>query len=276
MERVVSGKGNRSFVADPSRCSALSAQKGHFAVLDLLLSHDTIGINNPGDVKGSTPLLLAVDFGQEAIVNLKLERLLACPTIGVNCTDRFHCAPLHQALAASVCHGVVPLLLSHDALDINTRDTSGLTPLALAVQNGTETTVAQLLAHKSIDIHCTDLRSRTLLHLTARSGRLAMLELLLSYEALELNARDGSGSTPLILAIRKGRKSTTKRLLAHPSIEVNCNDNDNWTALHCAAILTRIGLWICCWPTAPSKSALAMRMVRRLYRSRSRRGMTGQ
>src|SRR5436190_9450330 len=108
----------------------LAAERGHEAVMLLLVGHKDVDVNVADD-NGQTPLLFATKKGYEAVVRLLLQRE------GVNANS---CGPGHRSplwWATDNKHEVlVRLLIEHRDVDVNLADDCGRTPLLLAVKNG--------------------------------------------------------------------------------------------------------------------------------------------
>ena len=117
----------------------LAAQYGHDAVVRLLLETGKTDVN-PRDRDGYTPLLVAAMFGHEAVVRLLLQ------TGKADVNSRFKHGWTALSLAAMFRQvAVVKLLLQTGKADINLRCTEGLTPLQYAIKGGNEAIIKLLL-----------------------------------------------------------------------------------------------------------------------------------
>ncbi|MCP4747143.1 MAG: ankyrin repeat domain-containing protein, partial [Desulfobacteraceae bacterium] len=105
-----------------------AAEKGHVDVVNALLSHPDMDVNQRNDW-GRTPLLVAAENGHIEAVKLLLSHL----KIDVNKADRWG----RTALSKAVENGhieAVKLLLSHLKIDVNKADDWGETPLLWAAE----------------------------------------------------------------------------------------------------------------------------------------------
>lgn len=131
------------------------------------------GCSPNAEVAGRTPLSYAVENGQDAIVDLLLER----PDVEVDAGEN---TPLLHAIEAGHDR-IVERLLARGA-DPNARDITSMTrfctALHLAAKHGKETIVRLLLAHGA-RVDPEDSRGKTPLSWAAQSGHEAVVKLLL-------------------------------------------------------------------------------------------------
>ncbi|KAL7782530.1 ankyrin repeat-containing domain protein [Trichoderma ceciliae] len=107
-------------------------------------------------------------------------------------------------MAARRGHGGIVRLLLHNHMDINERDSDGLTPLMHAVAGGHEEVVNLLLAHGAC-LGDVDNHRRSVLHWAVLTYREPLLRLLLEHavtdDPLLMDGYDDTGCTPLHVAI---------------------------------------------------------------------------
>ena len=119
----------------------MAAQGGHEDLMQLLLRRRDINVNYQDKV-GSSPFLVAVLRGHEAIVHLFLKE-----GVDTSLTDNDGLTALMMAVRGEH-QGLVVLLLEHGA-DVKARNDHGQTPLMLAVEEGHEAIAFLLLQHGS-------------------------------------------------------------------------------------------------------------------------------
>jgi ankyrin repeat protein len=108
----------------------LAAEKGHEAVVKLLLAKDDVDPDSKDRLFGQKPLSWAAGNGHEAVVKLLLEKDGVDPDSNGGWLDR---TPLSWA-AENGHEAVVKLLLNNKA-DVDAEDNYGLTALQLAAFN---------------------------------------------------------------------------------------------------------------------------------------------
>ncbi|KAK4460442.1 ankyrin repeat-containing domain protein [Cladorrhinum samala] len=184
------------------------------------------------DVRGMTPLALAVESGSVASV-----RLLLAKGARSNVSDRGGMTPLGLAVVKGDAASA-KLLLGNGA-NVEVAD-HGITPLALAADKGNAALV-RLLLEKGANIEV-GLASgvMTPLVLAAKSGDAASVKLLLERGA-KPEAKDYWERTPLAWAARKGDVASAK-LLLDKGANVEAPDKDRMTPLAMAAKLGMVAV----------------------------------
>jgi ankyrin repeat protein len=119
--------------------------------------------------------------------------------------------PLHIAIAADRA-ALIPLLLAHPAIDINSKDIGQETPLHYAVRLYKPEIVNTLIRHPHIQLHNTDLYSNTPLHTAASKGFKDLVEILLQAGADESIVND-KHQTAAQLARAFGHEATADYIL---------------------------------------------------------------
>ncbi|UKJ89096.2 ankyrin repeat containing protein [Theileria orientalis] len=174
------------------------------------------------DVKGWTPLFISVVKNYVDIVELLLDcgadltltlRHRCAPT---RLTDA-HSHPIHFA-AIKLNREMTELLLSRN-VDVNQKDSQGITPLSYSCTKGDLEYVAYLLdagANPTIQ----DVNGRTSYHSVALGGSLELAKLLHERVGIQ-NTQDRWSLTPAKLAHIRGHTELSE-FLAHPSRHAPC------------------------------------------------------
>ena len=180
---------------------------GNDRVVELLLEQ--------GDIKpdvsvrgGRTVLSIAVESGNEGAVRL----LLGCGDVSPNLSDSSGRTPLSFAVKGGH-EGVVKLLLGREDIDPNSSDRNGLTPLSYAAKWKREDIVKQFLEHGNVNPNLADGNGLTPLSYAALSGAVGVVKLLLEHGGVNPDLSDSSGQTPLSFAVEGGHEGVVKLLL---------------------------------------------------------------
>ncbi len=96
---------------------------------------------------------------------------------------------------------ILEMLLTHENIDLHSRNAQGSTPLHIACQLGLTSTVASMLKKSPQTIYCRDKRGYTPLHTAVACGKKDCTELLLSHDLNLIGMQEDSGNTPLHIAI---------------------------------------------------------------------------
>jgi ankyrin repeat protein len=168
--------------------------RNYVSVVELLLDHQAN--SNTRNRIGVTPLGLAFQSNNEAMVKLLLAHGADVNAIGVNVGDSA-APPMVTALAYTALYGkseLAELLLKNKA-DINTQDEQGMTALHWAVRSNKEDIVRLLLANGA-----------------------------------DVNAKDKNDSTPWLQAVRE-KNQTLIKLLVDKGADMNVKSKDGWAGL---------------------------------------------
>ncbi|EAU90027.2 ankyrin repeat domain-containing protein 28 [Coprinopsis cinerea okayama7 len=120
-------------------------------------------------------------------------------------------------------------------VQLNLRDSRGMTALMLASRGGHEDAVQRLLAHKDTQVNLADNNSRTALMFASENGHEGTVQRLLAHKDTQVNLANNNGETALMLALRYGHEGPVQRLLAHKDTQVNLTGNFGQTALMLAS-----------------------------------------
>ena len=164
------------------------------------------------DEKGTQPIHLAACIHETTTLQLLLDA-----GAELNSRDSSGCTPLVYATRT----GSLPLVefILNRAADVNTQDVNGQTPLMIASRLG-HMASAQALLDAGADRHRRDRRENCAIHVAAEYGHLNILELLyLATEDTELE--NEYGERPLHLAAYNNQNIVVKALLSVPNCFVN-------------------------------------------------------
>ncbi|XP_059490603.1 rabankyrin-5 [Neocloeon triangulifer] len=172
--------------------------------------------------------------------------------------------PLHLAIKNG-CDAVVDIILAHKndvkesskTADLNLKNSSGLTPLALAIRTGMKHKVADLI-NAGADVNVTNSEGLTLLHSAIEQGDSDAAVFLLEHGA-NMSCRTPDRRTPLQLSITNSLPVVVEALCKR-GVDMSIIDNQGrcalWAALEdgqedVASILVRFGVDTDCWGPGP-------------------------
>ena len=186
-------------------------------------------VNGP-DSRGDTPLMWAVRYGNDRVVELLLKQGDIRPDIIVQ--------DGHTVLSFGVASGnigAVKLLLEHGDVNPDLSDTSGRTPLSLAASMGRDVMVKVLLGRGGVNPNLLDSTGWSPLSLAAAKGHPGVVKHLVESQDIDPNSSDRDGLTPLSYAAKWGREDLVKRFLEYEGINPNLSDSNGRTPLSFAA-----------------------------------------
>jgi ankyrin repeat protein len=206
----------------------LAAWFGIPRVVNDLLESDCLDFP---DSDGQTPLSWAAQWGQEAIVQLLLEK-------GADLESKSNNGRTPLSWAAEEGHEAIVQLLLKKGADLESKSNNGRTPLSWAAEEGSEVlVVVQLLLEKGADVESKSIDGRTPLSWAVQWGHEAIVRLLLENGA-ELESKSNDGHTPLSLAAEQGKEKVVQILL-EKGAKLESKNNDGHTPLSLAAIKGR-------------------------------------
>ena len=213
----------------------LAAQKGNAAMVSQLLNANGIIVDSRL-VDGDTPFHDAAYEGRIEV----LEVLLQDQRIRVNLQPLNRClqTPIHHACSADGTASVVSRLLAEPQIDPNGGDEFELTPLHTAARNGKRDIVKVLLSDSRVLVNARDDASFTPFLTAARRFRRGVMKIFLADECTLYNAQTYKGDYALHLAAERHTKAAVravKLLLRDERIDVARVNHDGATALHKAA-----------------------------------------
>ena len=213
------------------------------------------------DSYGRTPLSLAAEHGQEAVVKFLVER----NDVNANLKDKQGRTPLSWAAGGGHA-AVVKLLVERHDVDADSKDEDGRTPLSWASWNeyaemaklvaewddidkedgwtpllwaarGGHDAVVKLLAERNdVEIEPKDKEyGRTPLSWAAGGGHASAVKLLVERDDVDANSKDKQDRTPLSLAAQNGHEAVVKLLVERGDVDADSKDQDGRTPLALAA-----------------------------------------
>ena len=152
-------------------------------IVNLLLTDRRVRSSiNKGNNTGSTPLLLACEYGDLEIA----EKLLNFRSVDVNSADNIGASPLLRAVIGGFTE-LVSKLLENPKIEVNKPNANGDTPLLHAANKGFRNIVASLLKHRDIDVNSSNIKGYTSLMCASDKGFEGIVKLLLSHPDIEIN-----------------------------------------------------------------------------------------
>jgi ankyrin repeat protein len=188
------------------------------------------GINLQTEGTGASLLLEASSRGWEEVI----EKILSHGNIDVNIRNSQGMTPL--CIAVQRCYkGITRLLLDSWQVQVNSEGGKGRTPLAIACRVGNIEFTKLLLATGKTTVNSPDKFGLSPLSHAASRGHYDIVVLLLQSQDVDVNSRDNSHRTPLSYAAEHGHEEVVRLLLTNPKIDINSKDRSSWSPLLYAA-----------------------------------------
>lgn len=187
-----------------TRTTALheAAQSDHVAIARLLLGREETAVNGP-DKLGMTPLHHAVAGGSLSCSEVVV-LLLARPDIKADRLDAYKRTPLDWAIALDRTANAA-LLQEHFGNNANSVASHTLMKLLRrAILLGSVEAVASLLQDQDMQFCQLNSSGLTPLHLAVRHRREEIVRLMIQHKSVRLDAPDACGQTALALAFQNG------------------------------------------------------------------------
>lgn len=168
------------------------------------------------DTRGRTPLILAIDCKDQAMIKF----LLVNDKVDVNQLDNDQRTPLSIAVN-NKDQALVRSLLNTGKVEVNSKDKHQRTPLFLAVKGKCQEIVSMLLQLEEVDVNSTNIDRQTPLYQAVQNGDEEIVKLLLEADKIDGNLKGNCGRTPLFLAVERRRWKIVSMLLQNEKIDVN-------------------------------------------------------
>ncbi|GIJ89201.1 hypothetical protein Asppvi_008131 [Aspergillus pseudoviridinutans] len=215
-----------------------ASEKGHLAIVKLLLSQDNVDVNS-ADTVGRTSLSWATTNGDDAVTRELVKR-----GADINKQVQMGMTPLH--LAAQKGHEALVHLLVEAGARSDVQDERGRTALHEAALHG-HVNVVQRLIEAGADINARDKNGDSVLHRACGSRDHTLARLLVKSEAdvlavaqllvkhgAEVNVENNNGETPFHRAAKNGRRALVLLMLENGA-NATAADHEGRTALDVAA-----------------------------------------
>ncbi|XP_034242517.1 ankyrin repeat domain-containing protein 16-like [Thrips palmi] len=193
----------------PLMLACTKTGKKALACCQLLLENGGSALLRDKNKDGWNSIHVAVREGDTSIVKLLLEADPDCKEVTMRSNNGR--TPLHTA-ALHGCTEVVKQLLNISAVDLNSKDSCGATPVHDAVRSGNVETFTTLVT-AGANLSLLNKEGYGVHHMAAQAGQCQMLETLSGL----IKSDDGLGSfktTPLHCAVRAGQIKSVETLLA--------------------------------------------------------------
>ncbi|XP_046583700.1 ankyrin repeat domain-containing protein 27-like [Haliotis rubra] len=200
---------------------------GHVKIVKHVIKKDFVSINSRGHC-GRTPLMVAAKTGHKEVFDLLLSKGCAVSLVDGDGNNILHLACIGQHMT------IVKDILSHDIIDVNSREQSGRTPLMLAATKGHHE-VFDLLVNKGAVMALVDDDGNNILHLACFGRNVKIVNFIVSENIVDVNSRGEHGRTPLMLAAMRGHRDVLD-LLVSVGGTVGLLDHHGNNILHLACI----------------------------------------
>jgi ankyrin repeat protein len=207
-----------------------SIKAGKCSVLRWLLSRFPQAVPQFEDLKKS-PIYIATTRGHKSILEI-----LLCSSKSLSTSNAGFDKPASYSLLEATKRGAVEMvksLLECNAVNVNQKNTYGMTALLIAFKQGNLRVIDLLLRHHRCDINIVVLPLLELL----KEGRMDVVKLILSRHDLDvhqLRPVDLLGDTLLHIAAREGHTDIVQVLLTHNGIDTQCKNKRGRTPLESA------------------------------------------
>jgi len=166
--------------------------------------------------------------------HLDIVKSLVLGGVDINTRDTEGMTALHRA-----CLGghddIVRFLVGVDHIALSAQDTNGATPLIQAAEIGHEAIVRLLLGKGDVDANAQTESGRIALTKAAERGHEAVVRLLLERGDVDTNAQTKFGETSLMRAAENGNEAVVRLLLQRGDVDANAQTESGRTALIKAA-----------------------------------------
>ena len=224
-----------------------ASQEGHIDIVIYLVEE---GIFNPStpDEQGITPLHLASVSDRLDVVKFFVERKQLKPS---NFKDSSGNTPISMAVLTGSWN-VVLYFATKEYCSSMVKDTKGCTALHYFSMRGCLNSVKQLVDELQADASCPDNAGVTPLHVASENGHLTIVRYLVEEKQCDLHSRDSGGHTPLSRAILNKDNLDVVKYFIEKQCDVTERDHSGRTLLQNASERGHINVVKCLLKSNPS------------------------
>jgi ankyrin repeat protein len=188
----------------------LAIKNGHEEAVKPFLEHSWVDPNATEDYTGRSALAIATHYGFLEVVKL----LARTPGVNINLQDKKGVTPLGVAISSNHVK-IAKFFASLPNIEANSRDSFHFTPLAWAVMLSRGRILKSMLTIDSIDVNApVNSSSITPLIFAVDQGNEKIVKILLSHPGINLGAKNLRGDTALTLALRRQHVKIAQMLVA--------------------------------------------------------------
>jgi len=209
-----------------------AARRGLVDEVGMLVGTAEVDVNQTNtDGGGATPLIVAAQEGQTAVVHVLLAASAAVDQAATNGTT-----PLFAACQRG--HAAIALVLTDAGAKVNQRKANGFTPLLVACQEGHVSVIKVLLSAGAQPNQAKD-NGVTPLYMACQHGNAAAASALIDAGAVVDQPR-ANGSTPLLASCHNGHLTCVEILCAHGASR-KASVGDDQVVYHAEHVATKAG-----------------------------------
>jgi ankyrin repeat protein len=198
-----------------------AAMSGNESIVRLLLER---GLDpDTQNYQGSTALAEVAVRGHDVVVRLLMERGANVKMTLNRATGKERTTVLHLA-ARQGWEGVVRMFLAERRVEVDSKNSTGMTALQLAISNKHETVTRLLIEHRAKanqEYITSEGRTVSMLHLAAATGHEGITRLLLANGA-DIGAKTGAGGKAVDVARKHGHAGVVRLLNKYERRKSRC------------------------------------------------------
>ncbi|KAF5613591.1 ankyrin repeat domain protein [Fusarium subglutinans] len=171
----------------------------------------------------------------------KLKVLLKSRKIDISMCDDKGENILHRAVTKR-SYEMIKEILATEKAPTNSRNSRGLTPLALACLTLDSDAVSPLLEADSVDLNIADNNGYTPLHHAVQEHSAPITSALIATGKASVDMKNRDGRTPLSLACLSGNTTLAKYFLHSPLVNINAQDKYGRTPAHNCVLMGDVNM----------------------------------
>ncbi|CAG2228881.1 ANK [Mytilus edulis] len=200
-----------------------AASYGKNLIVKLLLKNDSS--INAKDYNNVTPLMLSC-YNE----HMDVSKILLDKDADINCANDYGWSALHIASFKGLIV-IVELILKRNCKTLDSKISTGATPLYLACEIGNDV-IALTLLQNNAEVNCGTGTGSTPLYIASQKGHIGLVKLLLKFGA-SVHINTINGFTPLHAAVLAHNTDIVQLLLSHDAL-VNTVGGERIISLHLA------------------------------------------